>query len=62
MLIKGNKCLKRLIRLKILKILWEQNALLMEQLIIFYHLSKWFFIENNFGVKKNFKNLQKYQI
>ena len=57
--IKGNKYLKRLIRLKILKILWEQNALLMEQLIIFYHLSKWFFIENNFWSQKKFQEFTK---
>lgn len=57
--IKGNKYLKRLIRLKILKILWEQNALLMEKLIIFYQLSKWFFIENNFWSQKKFQEFTK---
>ena len=31
----------------------------MEQLIIFYHLSKWFFIENNFWSQKKFQEFTK---
>ena len=51
---KGNNYLKRLIRLKILKNLWEQNTLLMEKFILYYDISKWFFIENHYWSHKKF--------
>ena len=52
---KGNNYLKRLIRLKILKNLWEQNTLLMEKFILYYDISKWFFIENHYWSHKKFQ-------